>query len=137
VQSITSSGGQAVALEADLASGEAIAAMFAEVKARFGALDFLVANAAATAFRPLLDSKDYNVERTYAITVMGFFRLRTGSRAANGRPERGAIVAISGIDSVRYVAGHGALGSAKAAMETLVRYFFSRPSKLAPKGVRE
>jgi len=44
-------------LEADLASGEAIAAMFAEVKARFGALDFLVANAAATAFRPLSTRK--------------------------------------------------------------------------------
>src|SRR5258706_14849962 len=69
VEAITKAGGEAVAIEADLGNGEAIAAMFAEVKQRFGALDFLVANAAATAFRPLIDSKDYNVERTYAITV--------------------------------------------------------------------
>src|SRR5262249_6192598 len=44
-----------------------------------------------------------------------------------------AIVAVSGIDTQRYVAGHGALGSAKTAMESLVRYF---SVELAPKGVR-
>ena len=132
-KSIVDAGGQALAVEADLGSGEAIAAMFAEVKSRFGALDFLVANAAATAFRPLLESKDYNVERTYAITVMGFFRcVQEAARLMEGR-SGGAIVAVSGIDSARYVAGHGALGSAKAAMEMLVRYF---AVELAPKGVR-
>src|SRR5262249_4095942 len=102
VAAIVRDGGQAVALEAGLSSGDAIGAMFAEVKNRFGALDFLVANAAATAFRPLVESKDYNVERTYAITVMGFFRcVQEAARLMEGRS--GAIVAVSGIDTVRYV----------------------------------
>jgi enoyl-[acyl-carrier protein] reductase III len=106
--------------------------MFARVEERFGALDFFVANAAATAFRPLIESRDYNVERTYAITVMGFFRcVQEAARLMEGRG--GAIVAISGIDTARYVAGHGALGSAKTAMESLVRYF---AVELAPKHVR-
>jgi enoyl-[acyl-carrier protein] reductase III len=132
VRSIEERGGSATAIAADLASGEAIAAMFAEVKQRFGALDFVVANAAATAFRPLLESKDYNVERTYAITVMGFFRcVQQAAALMEGRS--GAIVAVSGIDSLRYVAGHGALGSAKAAMESMIRYF---AVELAPQGVR-
>jgi len=133
VAAIERSGGRAMAAEADLASGDAIAAMFAEIESRFGGLDVLVANAAATAFRPLVESKDYNVERTYAITVMGFFRcVQEAARLMEGR-KGGAIVAVSGIDTARYVAGHGALGSAKAAMETMIRYF---AVELAPKGVR-
>ena len=132
VAGIERGGGAAIAIEADLASAEAVPAMFARVKERFGALDFLVANAAATAFRPLVESKDYNVERTYAITVMGFFRcVQEAARLMAGRG--GAIVAVSGIDTARYVAGHGALGSAKAAMEMLVRYF---AVELAPENIR-
>jgi len=132
VESIARAGGEAVALQADLASGEAIVAMFAEIRKRYGALDVLVANAAATAFRPLLESKDYNVERTYAITVTGFFRcVQEAAPLMEGRS--GSIVAVSGLDSYRYLAGHGALGSAKAALEALVRYF---AVELAPKGVR-
>lgn len=132
VEAITRAGGTAVAIAADLGEAEAITAMFAEVKRRFGALDFFVANAAATAFRPLLESKDHNVERTYAITVTGFFRcVREAASLLAGRS--GAIVAVSGIDSIRYVSGHGVLGSAKAAMETLIRYF---AVELGPKGIR-
>jgi enoyl-[acyl-carrier protein] reductase III len=132
VAGIEHGGGAAIAIEADLASAEAVPAMFARVRERFGALDFLVANAAATAFRPLLESKDYNVERTYAITVMGFFRcVQEAARLMAGRG--GAIVAVSGIDTARYIAGHGALGSAKAAMEMLVRYF---AVELAPENIR-
>jgi enoyl-[acyl-carrier protein] reductase III len=132
VESIARGGGRALALQADLASGEAVEAMFAEIRTRFGALDILVANAAATAFRPLLESKDYHVERTYAITVTGFLRcVQHAVALMAGRS--GSIVAVSGIDSRRYLAGHGALGSAKAALETLVRYF---AVELAPRGVR-
>lgn len=132
VESITRAGGRALAIEADLARGEAISAMFEDVRRHFGALDILVANAAATAFRPLLESKDYNLERTYAITVTGFFRcVNEAARLMEGR--KGSIVAVSGIDTLRYVAGHGVLGSAKAALEMLVRYF---AVELAPKGIR-
>ncbi|MBI2962320.1 MAG: SDR family oxidoreductase [Deltaproteobacteria bacterium] len=132
VAAIARAGGQAAAIAADLASGEAIAAMFAEIRRRFGALDFLVANAAATAFRPLLESKDYNLELTYAITVTGFFRcVNEAARLMEGRS--GSVVAVSGIDSIRYMAGHGVLGSAKAAMEMMLRYF---AVELAPRGVR-
>lgn len=132
VATIERAGGAALALEADLESGEAIAKMFATVRERFGRLDVLVANAAATAFRPLLESKDHNVERTYAITVTGFIRcVREAVPLMAGRA--GAIVAVSGFDSMRHIAGHGVLGSAKAAMESLVRSF---AVELAPKGIR-
>jgi enoyl-[acyl-carrier protein] reductase III len=132
VDAITRSGGRAVAIAADLERGEAIAAMFAEVRQRFGALDFLVANAAATAFRPLLDTKPHHLERTFAITVSGFLRcVQEAVPLMEGR--EGAIVAVSGFDTLKTIAGHGTLGAAKAAMETMVRYL---ASELAAKRVR-
>ncbi|MGH7803372.1 MAG: SDR family NAD(P)-dependent oxidoreductase, partial [Candidatus Binatia bacterium] len=54
VDEIAAAGGQAIAERADLEDGEAIAKMFAAIGERFGRLDVLVANAAATSFRPLL-----------------------------------------------------------------------------------
>jgi enoyl-[acyl-carrier protein] reductase III len=132
VDSITAAGGRAIAIAADLESGEAIGEMFAELRKRFGALDFLVANAAATAFRPLLETKPHHVERTFAITVSGFLRcVQEAVPLMEGR--RASIVAISGIDTLMTVPGHGVLGGAKASMEMLVRYF---AAELAPRGIR-
>jgi len=132
VEAITRRGGNAVAIAADLESGDAIAVMFAEVRQRFGALDFLIANAAATAFRPLLDTRPHHLERTFAITVSGFLRcVQEAVPLMEGR--EGAIVAVSGFDTVKAIPGHGTLGAAKSAMETMVRYL---ASELAPKRVR-
>jgi enoyl-[acyl-carrier protein] reductase III len=132
VEAITGEGGRAVAVAADLENIDAIAAMFAEVRERFGALDFLVANAAATAFRPLLDTKAHHLERTFAITVSGFLRcVQEAVPLMKGRD--GAIVAVSGFDTLRAIEGHGTLGAAKAALETMVRYL---ASELAPKRLR-
>lgn len=72
VAAVETSGGRAIALRADLEDPGAIDALFAETKQQFGGLDVLVANAAATSFRPLLETDDRHVQRTFAITVTGF-----------------------------------------------------------------
>lgn len=132
VAAIEDMGGRALAVEADLGSPEAIGAMFAAVKERFGALDFLVANAAATAFRPMLETKRHHVERTFAITVSGFLGcIQEAVPLMEGR--RAAIVAVSGIDTAKVMEGHGTLGAAKAAMEMMVRYL---ATELAPREIR-
>src|SRR5207247_2439170 len=77
-------------------------------------VDFFVANAAATAFRPLLEVKPHHLEKTYAITIGAF--LQIVQRIAPRMPPTGRIVTISGMDTHRYVAGHGILASAKAAL---------------------
>ena len=129
---ISAAGGTALTVQADLEDGEAIAAMFAGVGDRFGRLDLLVANAAATAFRPLLDTKDYHVARTFGISVAGF--LRCVQEAVPLMADRdGAIVAVSGFDTLRALPGHGTLGAAKAAMEAMVRYL---AVELAPRRIR-
>ena len=97
----------------------------------FGRLDILVASAAATAFRPMLEQKAHNVRLTFAITVESFIALvQAAVPLMRGRP--GRVVAISGIDSFQAMAGHGVLGSAKAAMESLVRAF---ALELGPEGI--
>jgi enoyl-[acyl-carrier protein] reductase III len=132
VEEIVAAGGRAVAERADLEDGEAIGKMFAATAERFGRLDVLVANAAATSFRPLLASGQKHVDRTFAITVDGFVRcVQESTKLMEGRG--GAIVAVSGFDSFRVLEGHGILGAAKSAMETLVRYF---AVELAPRGIR-
>jgi len=93
-------------------------------------VDFFVANAAATAFRPLLEVKPHHVEKTFAITIGAF--LQIVQRIAPRMPPTGRIVTISGMDTHRYVAGHGILASAKAALEALTRYL---AVELGPRGI--
>lgn len=94
-------------------------------------LDFLIANAAATALKPLLALKMHQIDKTFAISVRHFILMvqlvfpqleKTGGR----------IVAISGADTVGYIPTHGLLAAAKASMETLVRYL---AAELGPSGV--
>ena len=132
VAAVEASGGRAIALRADLEDPGAIDALFAETKQQLGGLDVLVANAAATSFRPLLENDDRHVQRTFAITVTGFLRcVRNAVPLMAGR--RAAIVAVSGFDSLRVLEGHGNLGAAKASLETLVRYL---AVEVAARGIR-
>jgi enoyl-[acyl-carrier protein] reductase III len=86
-----------------------------------GRIDILIANAAATAFRPLLDLKPHNLTRTFNLTIGGL--VAAVQEAAPLMNDGGRVVMISGIDSIRYITGHGALGAAKAAAESMVRDF--------------
>lgn len=128
---VEAAGGRGLAIRADLEDPRAVSAMFAQLHEEAGGLDVLVANAAATAFKPLLDVGPHNVDRTFAITVKGFIQLcQEAAPLLAGR--RGRIVAVSGYDSIRVLPGHGVLGAAKAAMEALVRYL---AVELAPLGI--
>jgi enoyl-[acyl-carrier protein] reductase III len=114
-------GADALVLQGDLADGDVPGHMMAETAERFGRLDVLVANAAATAFKPLLDVGARHLDLTMRTVVQSFLLLSQGAvPLMAGRP--GAVVAISGFDSLRVVANHGLLGAAKAALEQLVRY---------------
>ncbi|HZP41520.1 MAG TPA: SDR family oxidoreductase [Candidatus Binatia bacterium] len=123
-------GRRCLALRAELGAPDEVAAALDRLDAETPRVDVLVANAAATAFKPLLAVKPHNVEKTYAITIGAF--LQIVQRIAPRMPSTGRIVAISGMDTHRYVAGHGVLASAKSALETLVRYL---AMELGPRGI--
>lgn len=120
VSALEALGGRARAEQLDLAEPEQVGPVFERIASAFGRVDVLVANAAATAFRPALQQKAHNVRRTFAISVDSLVAMvQAAVPLMKGRP--GRIVLISGIDSFQAMGGHSVLGAAKAAAESLVR----------------
>ena len=130
VDEIKRLGRRGLAVPLDLREPEAVPPAIERVGTVFSRLDILVANAAATAFRPMLEQKPHNVEQTLAITVRSFVAaVQAAAPLMNGG---GRVIAISGIDSHQAMRGHGVLGAAKAAMESLVR---ALALELGPQGI--
>jgi enoyl-[acyl-carrier protein] reductase III len=124
-------GSSAIAVQADISNSDDVRAMFQRVQDHFGYLDIFVANAAATSFRPLVRQGEHNITRTFDLVVKGFLvAVQQAVLLMQGR--RGKIVTISGIDSLRALAGHGLLGAAKAALENLTMYL---AHELGPQGI--
>lgn len=115
----------------DLLEEDSVRALFARVAERDGELDVVVANAAATAFRPLLDVKMHQVDKTFAISVRHFLLVAQLAFPLL-EPRSGRLIGVSGADTVGYIPGHGLLAAAKAGMETLIKYL---ACELGPHGV--
>jgi enoyl-[acyl-carrier protein] reductase III len=130
VEEIGARGRRGLALELPLEDRPRVAPVFARVAREFGRLDVLVANAAATAFRPMAEQKPHNVDLTFAITVDSF--VAAVQAALPLMRDRGRIIAISGIDSHQAMPRHGVIGGAKAAVESLVR---TLALELGPRGI--
>jgi len=126
---VESCGRGARAIQMDLVDEESVRSALGSLDEE--GLDFLVANAAATALKPILALKMHQIDKTFAISVRHFILMvqllyplleKTGGR----------IIAVSGADTVGYIPTHGLLAAAKASMETLVRYL---AAELGPSGV--
>ena len=115
----------------DLLDEDSVRSLFERLVAAEEQLDVVIANAAATAFKPLLELKLHQIDKTFAISVRHFLLV---SQLAFPllQPRSGRIVAISGADTVGYIPGHGLLAAAKAGMETIVKYL---ACELGPLGV--
>lgn len=120
VEEVRALGGNAIAVQADIAQPDEVEALIAAGVNAFGQIDVLVANAAASAFKPLADIRPHHVEKTMGITVQGFLGLVQAGLPH--MPPGSRVLAISGWDSFRVLPGHGLLGAAKAAMEALIKY---------------
>lgn len=115
----------------DLIEEDSVRALFDRIAAEDGELDLLVANAAATALKPLLDIKMHQFDKTFAISVRHFL-LMAQLGVPLLEPRKGRIIAVSGADVVGYIPAHGLLAGAKAAMETFVKYL---AVELGPRGI--
>lgn len=117
--------------QVDLIDEDSVRALFDRVTEQDGELDVLIANAAATAFKPLLELKLHQIDKTFAITIRHFLLMAQLAHPLL-KPRGGRIVAISGADTVGYIPGHGLLAAAKAGMETIVKYL---ACELGPEGM--
>src|ERR1700691_5465535 len=101
---------RSILVKADMEIDAEARALVERTAAALGRLDILVFNAAATAFKPLLAAKPHNLTRTFNLSVGGF--VATVQAASKVMSDGGRILMISGIDSIRYLPGHGVLGAA-------------------------
>jgi len=81
VEEITSLGGRAIAVQADMAKKTDIERLFAETKKTFGRLDILVNNAGVYEFAPLENVTEQFFHQQFNINVLG---LILASQAAVG-----------------------------------------------------
>ncbi len=115
----------------DLLDEQSVRDLFERVTEQDGELDYLVANAAATAFKTILDVKMHQIDKTFAISVRHFI-LMAQLAVPLLEPRGGRIIAISGADTAAYIPAHGVLAAAKAGMETIIKYL---AMELGPRGM--
>lgn len=122
VAAIRAMGRRAWSHQLDMGEVASVERVFAAIAAEAGALDVCVLSAAATSFRPLLSAEPRHLEKTYAISCVGFLRavqLAVPMMTARGG---GTVIGVSGADTRTWIPGHGILAGAKAAMEAMIRY---------------
>jgi NAD(P)-dependent dehydrogenase (short-subunit alcohol dehydrogenase family) len=120
------SGADGFILQADVSNPADMTRMFAQVRERFGELDIFVANArpeASEFFYPPFEITPEQWDAAFDSQVKAF--LVSVREAAGFMPDGGRIVAITHSPGGRTgsLQPWVAMGSAKAAMESLLRYF--------------
>lgn len=118
-------------LRGSVARRDQVDAIFDTIARDVGRLDVLVNNAALGALRPLSDLDERDWTRTFDTILKG--SLWCARRAAALMPAGGAIVNLSSVGSPFVLDGYTAIGTAKAALESLTRYL---AVEFAPAGIR-
>jgi len=114
---VTSAGGRAMVVSADVADEPQVAAMFDEVEAEFGGIDVVVNTAGIMLLSPLTDLKFADFDRMHRTNVRGTFVVsqQAARRVRNG----GAIINFS--TSVTKIAapGYTAYAATKGAVDAM------------------
>ena len=119
-------GSEGFTVQADVRSPEAITRMFGEVKSQFGKLDIFVSNARPEAAEFFQGPMDITLKQWDAASdSQGKAFLIAAREASALMPDGGRIVAITYAQGSRTgsLLPWVGMGSAKAALESLVRYF--------------
>ncbi|HTB77929.1 MAG TPA: SDR family oxidoreductase [Polyangiaceae bacterium] len=123
-RAIRQKGGVAFAIAADIGDKESAHRIAGQAAALAGSVDVLVHNASTLGpvpLAPLLDTACEDLERAFAVNVLGPFRLTkllAGPMALRGA---GVVVHVTSDASVSAYPGWGAYGITKAALDHLTR----------------
>jgi 3-oxoacyl-[acyl-carrier protein] reductase len=132
VAEITSKGGKAIAVKADLAKKADIKRLFAQTKKAFGALDILVNNAGIYENVPLGQITEEHFHRHFNLNVLGLI-LATQEALEHFGPDGGSIVNTSSVVSTLSPAGMAVYNATKSAVDGLTRSF---AKELGPRKIR-
>ena len=98
---VTSAGGEAFFVRADLGKVEEIHDLFEQAVQRFGQIDVLVNNAGIQIRSPLLDVTESDFDRVISVNMKGYyFAAQTYVRFARKHGHKGAIVNISSVHEI-------------------------------------
>lgn len=120
VERLRERGGDGVAVQADVEDPDEVVRIFDVAADTYGRLDYFVNNAAASAFKRIVDLKPKHLDRSYAMNVRPFV---IGAQEAVKLMDRGGrIVALTSYGSEHAYPTYATLGSYKAAIESFIRY---------------
>jgi enoyl-[acyl-carrier protein] reductase III len=115
-------GRRTLVVKADVADPDDLSRLFEQIRAEFGLLDILVNNAASAVFRPLLQLEAKHWDHVWDINIRALNEcIRRAVPLMQGR--KGSIVNLTSLGSLKYLPNYGALGAAKAAIESLTRSY--------------
>jgi 3-oxoacyl-[acyl-carrier protein] reductase len=132
VAEITSGGGQAVAVKANVAKSADIAHLFAETQAAFGRLDILVNNAGIYQPGPIGTITEESFHAHFNLNVLGLI-LASQEAVKQFGPEGGVIVNISSVVALVTPPGITVYNATKGAVDSVTRSF---ARELADKKIR-
>ncbi|MDE1184529.1 SDR family oxidoreductase [Paraburkholderia sp.] len=121
VAQLNANGGRAIAVQADVASADAVRRMFDVAEQELGKVDVLVNNAGILKTVPLADTSDALFDRTFAINVRGTFN--TLREAADRMNDGGRIVNFSSTTLALNMPGYAIYNATKAAVESFTHVF--------------
>ena len=132
VSEIRKSGGQAIAVQADLSKEDDVVRLFAEAKKEFGHLDILVNNAGVYQFAPLDQIDAAHFRWHFDVNVLGL--LLASREALSLFPaEGGCIINISSAVSTGRFPGAAVYSATKGAVDALTR---ALAAELGPRKIR-
>lgn len=126
-------GRRALVLQGDAGDAEANVELVDQAIAELGSLRYLVCNAANGTFAPVADMTVADWDYTMAAHARALLVLAQRAAPAMRDGGGGAIVAISSLGARRVYDAYSAFGTAKAAIESLVRYL---AVEFGPDGIR-
>ena len=132
VGEITRDGGQAVAVQANLAKPADVKRLFAEAKRAFGRVDVLVNNAGVYEFSPLEGVTEEHFHKQFDLNVLGVL-LASKEAAAHFEGKGGSIVNISSGASTLTPPNASVYSATKAAVDAVTR---SLAKELGPRNIR-
>ena len=117
---IKAAGGQAIAVQGDLAKTADIEAMVAKAVAAFGPIDVLVNNAGVFDFKALPDIDEAHFHQIFNANVLGLLTT-TRVAVANFNPDGGSVVNISSVSALGNAPGTAVYSASKAAVNAITK----------------
>jgi 3-oxoacyl-[acyl-carrier protein] reductase len=132
VQKINQSGGESVAVQADVSKAQGIKKLFAETEAAFGNVNILVNNAGVYEFRPLESVDEEHYRKLFDLNVLGLL-LTTKEAVVHMNGEGGSIINVSSIASKTPAINSSVYSATKGAVDVISR---ALALELAPRKIR-